>query len=126
MSTIMDVTTLPMPAAIDPQLDAFVNAVNLLAATPGKLEEALSPAAKQAPVRKPKAVKKPVSKSHNVATKNGGSMDSRPGTITKGQLAKLITLCDSMGEPLDAAELKVIKGYSMAQASDYRYDLLND
>lgn len=60
-----------------------------------------------------------------VSTKNGGMMDSRPGTATKGQLAKIQTLCDSKGyERHTDAEMATLATYSMAAMSDYRTDLI--
>ena len=61
----------------------------------------------------------------NVKTKNGGMMDSRPGTITKGQLSKLVSLCEKIGEPLAKDEIDAIRTWSMAAASDYRFEILN-
>jgi hypothetical protein len=58
-------------------------------------------------------------------TKIGRMMPSAPGTVTKSQIAKLVDLCNSIGDPLTAKEIKNIGTWSMAKASDYRYDIIN-
>jgi hypothetical protein len=60
-----------------------------------------------------------------VKTKIGRMMPSAPGTVTDSQVAKLVDLCNSIGDPLTAKEISNVKTWSMAKASDYRYDIIN-
>lgn len=123
LNTIAQPVNTYLPAPIDGDLASFVNTVNTLADN-GRLNvlvEAFAPKAApaKAPVRKAKAA--PVLR----RTKNGGMMNTTPGSITNGQLDKLIALCDELGEPLSRTEVATLCDYSMADASDYRFDILN-
>jgi hypothetical protein len=60
-----------------------------------------------------------------VKTKIGRMMPSAPGTVTDSQVAKLVDLCNSIGDPLTAKEITNIRTWSMAKASDYRFDIIN-
>jgi hypothetical protein len=116
-------TYLPAPANAD--LLSFAHTVNTLADN-GRLDvlvdafKANEPKPAPAPVRKPKADTTPMRR-----TKNGGMMSTVPGSITPGQLDKLIALCEEIGEPMSKEEVGIACGWSMAYASDYRYDILN-
>lgn len=60
-----------------------------------------------------------------VMTKIGRMMPSAKGTVTKSQVTKLVDLCNSIGDPLSAKEIANVKTWSMAKASDYRFDIIN-
>jgi hypothetical protein len=119
-------TYLPAPANAD--LLSFAHTVNTLAEN-GRLdvlvdafkanEPKAAPAPAKAPVRKPKA-DTPMRR-----TKNGGMMSTVPGSITAGQLDKLIALGEEIGDPFTRSEVAIMCDWSMAYASDYRYDILN-
>jgi hypothetical protein len=123
LNTIAQPVNTYLPAPIDADLASFVNTVNTLADNGrlGVLVEAFAPAKPApAPVRKPKAASTPMRR-----TKNGGMMSTVPGSITAGQLDKLIALCEEIGEPMTREEVGIACGWSMAYASDYRFDILN-
>lgn len=82
-------------------------------------------AAEVKPTRKPVTVKS--SAKHLVATKNGGMMDSRPGSSTPNQIRKLVALfADNNLEALTAIEKRDLGKMSMAAVSDYRFDIISD
>lgn len=133
LSTLTAPVNTYLPAPIDPVLLATAKLVNSGAFTPvatiapeAGIYADPSIAAQRTP-RQPKADKSADKKADKNLrkTKNGGMMSTVPGSITKGQLDKLIALADSMGEPMEAWEITSLKAYSMADASDYRYDILN-
>lgn len=116
LNTIAQPVNTYLPAPIDGDLASFVNTVNTLADN-GRLNvlvEAFAP--KPAPAKAAPTERR---------TKNGGMMSTVPGSVTNGQLDKLIVLCEDIGQPLSRAEVADLCDYSMADASDYRFDILN-
>ena len=113
-------TTITLNQIIDASRKSGISIADIIIG----LDKAQSTPATKAPAKAKKAAAKQADVNMR-RTKNGGYMSTVPGSITNGQIDKLIALGEEIGEPFTRSEVAIMCDWSMAYASDFRYDILN-